>query len=93
MEPAELEATGVDTVEVKFRDEVFTFPATMDDAPLSTLRSFDDKEYSYVVEGLIGKEQWERLLAIPGIKIRDVGPLFDEYLKVSGQNPGELPAS
>ena len=95
MEPAEMEARGVDTVDVEFKGETFTFPATLDKAPFSVLVAMDHDppQFSKVIQGILGPEEWEKLLAIPGLLIEDAGELFNEYAKVSGQSPGESPAS
>ncbi len=91
MEPAELEAKGVDTVDVKFMDETFTFPATLDKAPFSVLVAMDHEppQFSKVIQGILSPEDWEKLLAIPGLLIEDAGRLFEEYAKQAGISSGE----
>ncbi len=89
MEPAELEAKGIDTIDVKFMDETFTFPATMDSAPIAVLVALDDQKFSHVIRGIMSPDDWEKFVAIPGLTIADAGKLFDEYAKQSGINAGE----
>ncbi len=83
MEPAELEATGVEEVKVEWRGAFYTFPASLDDCDGDVLDAIDAQKMSFALKALLGEDQWETFKTSKP-KVRDYGALFTEYAKAIG---------
>lgn len=88
--PAEVEATGDETVQVVWLGESVDLPATADDWDINVTRAFKDQDIIGVLEQLVGQDRFAKIekahRAAHGGKMlnRDLIPLGDEIAKIYG---------
>lgn len=80
---AQLEAEGVESVEVEYAGKTYTFPASLEDADGDVLDAIDNEKLSHALRGLLDDQQWNAFKATRP-KVRDYNALFDAYAKVIG---------
>lgn len=82
MQPAQIEAEAA-TVEVKYGDGVYIFPASLDDADGDVIDAIDDQKLSHALRGLLSPGDWRAFKATRP-KVRDYAGLFDSFAKTIG---------
>jgi len=91
---AQIEAEGVETVQVEFKGETYTFPAGIEDASGDVLDAIDDQKLSHALHGLLeekddagnwisGPSEWKRFKKTHP-RVHDYTDMFDAYAKVIG---------
>lgn len=80
---AQIEAEGIETVDIEWRDLTFTVPATPDDWPVVITLAFEEGKAATGVKGMLGREQWAELMKTKP-RNRDLGELFDEIAAAVG---------
>lgn len=80
---AQIEAEGVETVQVEFKGETYTFPAGLEDADGDVLDAIDDQKLSHALHGLLEGGEWARFKASRP-RVRDYTDMFGAYAKVIG---------
>lgn len=89
--PAEAEANGVETVEVAWRDQTWTVPASPDDWPGEVLFELEDGHAAKFLAGVLtpGGQTFRKLVARKGWKTSDLAELVQVVLKAEGVDQGE----
>ena len=80
---AQLEAEGVPTVDIVWRDHTFTIGSDADDYPVEVVLAFEDGHNVTALRGLLGPEQWATFMATKPVR-RDISALFDTINTVLG---------
>lgn len=80
---AQIEAEGIPTVDIVWRDHTFTVGSDPDDWEVETTLAFEEGKVITGVRALLGKEQWAEFLKTKP-RNRDTGELFDVLAKELG---------
>ena len=80
---AQIEAEGVETVQVEYKGATYTFPAGLEDADGDVLDAIDDQKLSHALHGLLEGGEWARFKATKP-RVRDYTDMFGAYAKVIG---------
>lgn len=93
-EPAEVEATGEETVDITFEGHAYTIPAGVDDLDIDVLRAFERGASMGIVDALLGGqmktlERRYRKDHEGRFPQRALKPFVDEIARVYGFDPGE----
>lgn len=90
--PAELEATGVETIPItlSFDDivEDFDLPATPDAWPFAVTIAYEDGKAGLFLKTLMGDEQFGRFMAAEPT-VGKVNEFVSAYMEALGLKPGE----
>lgn len=81
--PVEIEVSGVDMVKVEYLGNIYSFPASLEDAEGDVLDAVDDMKLSHALRGLLSDEDWTAFKATKP-KVRDYSELFDAYARTIG---------
>lgn len=81
--PAEVEATGIETVTVTHKGIDYVLPAARRDAPLELAEAIEADEMTAAVRALLGDEQWAAFKATKPT-IGDRNDLFDKWVAAIG---------
>lgn len=82
--PAQREAEGVETVDVTWRDRVFTIPASLDEVNATTLLALEEGKAASAVRGLIGPRKFTRFVAEADPSGKDLGELLEAFVDAMG---------
>ena len=80
---AQLDAEGVETAEVVWRDHTFTVVADPDDWPVEASLAFEEGKATVGVRAMLGDKQWAELMRMKP-RNRDLADLFNEIAKSLG---------
>lgn len=81
--PAEIEATGVETLNLDFKGETYVLPAARRDAPLELAEALEADEMTGALRALLGPDQWARFKATKPT-IGDRNDLFNAWVETIG---------
>lgn len=81
--PAEIEATGVETIDITHKGVTYTLPAARRDAPIELAEALERDEMTAAVRALMGDEQWARFKATKPT-IGDRNDIFDAWIAAIG---------
>jgi hypothetical protein len=79
---AELDGTDA-TIDVKYGDNVYRFPASLDQAPYAVIRAIDAEKFSRALDQLMSPEDLAKFDATRPT-IHDATQLFDAYARQIG---------
>ena len=80
---AQREAEAVETVEVEFDGESYTFPAGLEDADGDVVDALDSMKISHALQGLLSREDWAKFKATKP-RVKQYGDLFNVYAEEIG---------
>lgn len=80
---AQNEALAIETVEVEYEGNRYTFPASLDDADGDVLEAVDDMKLSHALRGLMSPADYGRFKATRP-KVKDYAKFFDAFAKTIG---------
>jgi hypothetical protein len=80
---AQLEAEGAEEVTIEYGGRSYVMPASLDEADGDVIDALDDQHVSYVLQALLGKDQWKAFKKTKP-KVRDYNDLFSVYAEQIG---------
>ena len=85
---AQIEAEGIEMVDVEWRGHTFTIVADADDYPLEAVMAFERGENFAALEMVLGTKQWAEFIKTKPLK-RDAIDLFAAINDALGLDSGE----
>lgn len=79
----EAEALDFEVVDVEYKDHVYVFPASLDDADGDVVDAIDEMKLSRALRGLLEPSQWADFKKTRP-RVKDYGGLFDAYAQKIG---------
>lgn len=81
--PAQVEAEGIETIDVQWRGQTFTVPAASDDWPIAVTLAFERGQGALALHTLLGPRRFAELQR-QGLRTRDLTELTELILKQYG---------
>lgn len=86
---AQIEAEGIETVTVTWRDQEFILPATIEDCPVEVAEAFEDGKGARAVAGILGADRYAAFKKKNKPTVRDLNDLARVIAEAMGMTPGE----
>lgn len=80
---AQIEAEGIKTLDIEWREFTFTIAATAEDWEVETTLAFEEGKAATGVRLILGADQWAQLMKSKP-KNRDLSELFDAIAQANG---------
>lgn len=82
-DPAEIEASGADTVTVTYGGHAYTIPATVDDWSIDALELAERGQPARLLNAVLGPDQYAQFKSRHS-KVRELREMSDQIARVSG---------